>query len=175
MKLKSYFSVFQKLLLVSAVLLSASHMSAGRSILDQERTEMDSFRSELFGSNGFFRGALTFDNLSHFDYANAGIGTMVFRTSSKQFRPLLIDRDSPRAVGSWTVASESTPFLTPESSQFFVRGRSGAFDDQSGDPLSPDVLAPVPEPSTWFGATLALALVGFMQRRRLRGLLANRT
>jgi hypothetical protein len=33
----------------------------------------------------------------------------------------------------------------------------------------------VPEPSTWVGAALALAAIGFTQRRRLRSLLAHRT
>jgi hypothetical protein len=32
------------------------------------------------------------------------------------------------------------------------------------------ILAPIPEPSAWIGAALALAAIGFMQRRRLRGL-----
>ncbi len=35
-------------------------------------------------------------------------------------------------------------------------------------------VTPVPEPSTWIGGTLALAAVGFTQRRRLRGLIACR-
>jgi fibronectin-binding autotransporter adhesin len=34
-------------------------------------------------------------------------------------------------------------------------------------------LVPVPEPSTWIGAALALAAIGFTQRRRLRSLLAK--
>ena len=35
-------------------------------------------------------------------------------------------------------------------------------------------LAPVPEPSTWIGGALALVTIGFMQRRRIRGLVARR-
>jgi hypothetical protein len=30
---------------------------------------------------------------------------------------------------------------------------------------------PLPEPSTWIGAALAVAAIGFTQRRRLRALL----
>jgi autotransporter-associated beta strand protein len=36
------------------------------------------------------------------------------------------------------------------------------------------LLVAVPEPSTWIGAALAVAAVGFTQRRRLRGLIAKR-
>jgi hypothetical protein len=35
-------------------------------------------------------------------------------------------------------------------------------------------VVPVPEPSTWLGAALALGAIGFTQRRRLRDLLARR-
>jgi hypothetical protein len=35
-------------------------------------------------------------------------------------------------------------------------------------------LAAVPEPSTWIGAALALAAIGFTQRKKLRGLVASR-
>lgn len=35
-------------------------------------------------------------------------------------------------------------------------------------------LVPVPEPSTWIGAALAVGAIGFTQRRRLRSLLAQR-
>jgi autotransporter-associated beta strand protein len=41
-------------------------------------------------------------------------------------------------------------------------------------PTGFDLLVPVPEPSTWIGAALALAAVGFTQRRKLRGLIARR-
>jgi autotransporter-associated beta strand protein len=37
------------------------------------------------------------------------------------------------------------------------------------------ILAPIPEPSTWIGAALALAAIGFTQRRRLRGLVPRGT
>jgi autotransporter-associated beta strand protein len=36
------------------------------------------------------------------------------------------------------------------------------------------VATPVPEPSTWIGAALALGAIGFTQRRRIRGLIAKR-
>jgi hypothetical protein len=46
----------------------------------------------------------------------------------------------------------------------------------SGGPDANDivltVLAPVPEPSTWVGGVLAIAGLGFTQRRRLRKLIA---
>ena len=35
-------------------------------------------------------------------------------------------------------------------------------------------LTAIPEPSTWIGAALALAAIGFTQRRRIRGLIAQR-
>jgi MYXO-CTERM domain-containing protein len=35
-------------------------------------------------------------------------------------------------------------------------------------------VVPVPEPSTWVIGALALAAIGFTQRRRIRGLIARR-
>jgi hypothetical protein len=55
-------------------------------------------------------------------------------------------------------------------------GRSGGFslgdDTVDGGFNAPTAL---PEPSTWIGGIFALAVIAFMQRRRLRGLTANRT
>jgi autotransporter-associated beta strand protein len=60
---------------------------------------------------------------------------------------------------------------------------SGTFDNVSGlpsgymleyNPGEIDLVAVVPEPGTWIGAALALAAIGFSQRRRLRGLIAPR-
>jgi len=175
MKLTSYFSVFKKMLLAGAILLCASELSLGRSILDQERSE-DFLRAEVFGPNDFLKGALTFDYFYSFDYAHAGIGTVTFRPGSKKFQPFVIDRESPRAVGSW--ASESNSFLSssfPTFSSGFVRGDSmAAFDDQT-EPTSPDNFTAAPEPSTWITGALALLAMGFARRRWLRRLIANRT
>jgi hypothetical protein len=169
MKLTSRFVVFQRTLFVAAVLLGSAELCAGRSVLDQERSEFDFARAEFFGSNDLFKGALTLENLYSFDYASAGIGTVIFRSNSKQFQSYIIDHDSPRAVGSWASPSESDPFISPSFaalSPSFERGRSiSAFDD-STDPTSPGILAPVPEPSTWIGGALLLAFVVFTQRRR---------
>jgi hypothetical protein len=166
MKLTSYFSISKKMLLAGAVLLCASEFSAGRSMLNQE---VDVFRAEILGSNDSLRGALTFDNFYRFDYANAGIGTVTFRASSKQFQSFVLDQDSPRAVGGRF--SETSSFISPDfasgGSSFFVNPR---FDDAT----SPDIVAAVPEPSTWLAGALALAALGFVRRRSLRRLNIHR-
>jgi autotransporter-associated beta strand protein len=40
--------------------------------------------------------------------------------------------------------------------------------------IIPGPMTPVPEPSTWIGAALALGAIGFTQRRKLRGFVAQR-
>jgi fibronectin-binding autotransporter adhesin len=50
-------------------------------------------------------------------------------------------------------------------------------DDSNGGLAGNDIsltLQPIPEPSTWIGAALALAAIGFTQRRKLRRLIASR-
>lgn len=167
MKLTSYFSVSKKMLLVGAVLLCASEFSAGRSMLNQE---VDVFRAEIFGSNDSLRGALTFDNFYSFDYANAGIGTVTFRASSKRFQPFVVDQDAPRQLSGWGRSSEASSFISPNfasgGSSFFVNPR---FDDPAS--LDPSGLPLIPEPSTWLAGALALAAMGFVRRRSLRRLI----
>jgi hypothetical protein len=57
--------------------------------------------------------------------------------------------------------------------QFYSGTGTGAY------PLGAFILptgevVPVPEPSTWIGAGLAVAAIVFTQRRKLRGLIAKR-
>ena len=53
--------------------------------------------------------------------------------------------------------------------QFYSGPGTGAFTPGAVI-LSTGEIVPVPEPSTWIGASMALAAIGFTQRRRLRGL-----
>jgi hypothetical protein len=175
MKLSSRLFIFQKTLFIVAVLLGAAELSLGRSLLQQERGDVDFIREELFGANDSFSGALTLENLYNFDYANAGLGTVIFRSNSKRFVPIL-DQDSPRVNGNWSSPAQFNSFISPNfavmSPSFVGGGSISAFDD-SADPTSPGILAPVPEPSTWIGAALALLVIAFTQRRRLRGVAAR--
>lgn len=175
MKPSSRLFVFQKTLFVIAVLWGTAELAVGRSLL-QEGGDVDFVREELFGANDSSSGALTLENLYHFDYANAGLGTVIFRANSKRFLPALIDQDSPRAVADWSSPAQFNSFISPNfavmSPSFVGGGSISAFDD-STDPTSPGILAPVPEPSTWIGAALALMAIAFTQRRRLRGLVAR--
>jgi hypothetical protein len=176
MKLSFRLFVFKKTLFAIAVLLGTAELSAGRSLLQQERGDVDFVREELFGANDSISGALTLENLYNFDYANAGLGTVIFRTNSKRFLPAIFDQDAPRVVADWSAPAQFNSFINPNfavmSPSFVGAGSVSPFDD-SNDPTSPGILAPVPEPSTWIGALLALMAIAFTQRQRLRGFVAR--
>lgn len=171
LKLTSCFRTLRRMLFVGAALLCASpasgELSAGRSILEEAR-------GDVTRSGEFVNGALTLDNVYRFDFATAGIGTVVFRARSIQFRPFVINQDLPRSVERWAAPSEPGSFINLINSnfvgspRFFTGGGSfRPFDDPlSNEPLSP-VIA-VPETSTWVSAALALAALAFTQRRRFR-------
>ena len=171
MRLASYFRTFRRLLFVAAVLLCVSpasgELSAGRSILEQARGDVA--RSGEFGI-----GALTLDNIYRFDFATAGIGTVIFRPRSNQFRPFVISQDLPRSVERWAVPSEPGSFINLINSNFVGSPRffsGGGSFRMFDDPLPTEPLSPViavPETSTWVTAALALAAIAFTQRRRFR-------
>lgn len=119
-------------------------------------------------------GALTLDNVYSFDYASAGIGTLIFRSISRPQPTLTFAAEMPRAVGNWT--SQSTPWENPffsGASPNFTYGRNLLVTDDTDTDSLGGPLAAAPEPATWIGAALALAVIGFTQRRRLRGLIAR--
>lgn len=176
-------TVFLKTVLIQSVVPVAiffclpsafAGISSNRSIL--ESSDSDPFRINAFGgSNDSFSGALTLDNVYHFDFATAGIGSVTFRARSNRAFGIPADeitREMPRDVGGWTSQGssfENTNFFTTEGFHQSAR-YSLAFADQTDSDLFPNVPL-VPEPGTWAGAALALAAIGFTQRRRLRGLI----
>jgi hypothetical protein len=164
------------MLLTGAVLLCVSpvsaELSANRSILEQGRSEVNIFRPHAARSNDLLIGALTLDNVYSFDFANAGMGTLIFRARSNRPSAMLaeeITREMPQLVGEWS--RESSSF---ESVNFFPSGGFHRRADSSlslnseadSDPFSGGIAA-APEPSTWVGAALALVVIGFTQRRKV--------
>lgn len=161
-----------------AVLCSLASVSGGpltgQSVLEEARSDsaffsngrhMEGFRS----SDDSLIGALTLNNVYAFDFARAGIGTLIFRAESSRIPLDLIPQDMPRPVGGWASESDSFSNLSFSGTTPFYRGtgRSLAFDDQSGtDPLGGEVIA-APETSTWIAGALALGMIGFTQRRRI--------
>lgn len=174
MKTTTRFGKFQKILLLGAVLLCVStQLSSGRSILEQDRADVDLFNMTSPRLNDSLMGALTLDSILGFDLTSARMGTLIFRGGSSQFRTFIPDQDMPRSVGRWA-SLESRSVLNADflgSSQFFVSpgGGFGSLGDQL--PNEPTVV--VPEASTWVSAALALAVMGFARRRWLRGLITR--
>jgi hypothetical protein len=180
MKPISHFSAIPKMLLAGAMLFCVSpvsgELSAGRSILEQARGADHVFRTATNSDAGFALGALTLDNVYRFDFATAGIGTVVFRNRPNQFRTFIIDQDAPRAVDRWASISDSGSLIRSTfvgSSGFFrIPSTYVAFDDQNPtDPTLP-VIA-VPEASTWLSGVLALVAIAFARRSWLRQLFAR--
>jgi hypothetical protein len=178
MKPVSHFSAIPKMLAAGAILFCVSPasgtLSAGRSILEQARGADHVFRTAANRYDHFAMGALTLDNVYRFDFATAGIGTVVFRTRPSQFRAFTIDRDMPRAFERWASISDSGSLIRSNfvgTSGFFrIPSTYVAFDDQlPTDPTLP-VIA-VPEASTWLSAALALVALAFARRRWLRQLI----
>jgi fibronectin-binding autotransporter adhesin len=126
-------------------------------------------------------GALSLMGPGTINFGTDGIGTLVFGT--------LTSNNNTLTITNWT--SVNANFLTQTS------GIDGS-DDRlifSGVPNPTDLafvnfdgraatfvlldtgfyeVVPVPEPSTWIGAALALAAIGWTQRRKLRSVLAER-
>jgi hypothetical protein len=180
MKLTSHFSTSPKMLLAGAFLFCVSpvfgELGAGRSILEQARGADHVFRTAANSYDQFAMGALTLDNAYRFDFATAGIGTVVFRARPSQFRTFMIDQDMPRAVDRWASISDSGSLIRSNfvgTSGFFrIPSTYVAFEDQlPTDPTLP-VIA-VPEASTWLSGALALIAMAFARRRWLRQLLAR--
>jgi autotransporter-associated beta strand protein len=96
-------------------------------------------------------GTWTFDATQAFTFINLGATT---GTYDNIISGLAVD---PGSEGSWTITN---PGFTG----------TFAYDGAGGIDLT---LTAVPEPSTWIGAALALAAIGFTQRRKLRGLIAR--
>jgi hypothetical protein len=178
MKLTSRLVTTRKILLGITSLLSLTSFAMAapfaNSILEEARYESDSFfmdRSVLSPTQNLM-GSLTLSEVYKFDYATAGIGTLIFRSNSKR---VLIDtsiQDMPRAVATANSAFQSSfPNFIGAPSGFYHGGGTSP-GDQSLDGDNPPVA--VPEPSTWIGALFALAAIAFAQRRRLHGLVARR-
>lgn len=182
MKVTSRLFRFRKMLLTGTVLLCVSPVfaesSTNRSILEQGRSEVNIFRPHAARSNDLLIGALTLDNVYSFDFANAGIGTLIFRARPNRTSAILaeeIAREMPQVVGDWSRESsafESVNFFP--SAGFHRRADSSlSFDSEAdGDPFSGPITA-APEPSTWVGAALALIAIGFTQRRKVSRLLRH--
>lgn len=178
MKLASRFFTLPKMLLVGTILACVSpasgELSTSRSILEQARGDVNIFRTDAARSDDFVMGALTLDNIYRFDFATAGIGTVVFRTRPGQFNPFVINQELPRAAERWASIPESGSLIrsTFVGSSGFFRSPStfAAFEDQS-DPTLPVVAAP--EAGTWFSGALALLAMAFARRRWLRRLIAG--
>ena len=129
----------------------------------------------LFGETAV--GALTLDSVYSFDFASAGMGQVVFRRAAYR-APLYVSTD----VQAMSVASsvDEAPrfsglnFGVPSSSsarEGLVRAFIESPEPGGDDAIAP--FAPVPEPTTWIGAALALVAIAFTQRRKLRGLNAR--
>jgi hypothetical protein len=176
MKLTSHLFTSRKIVLGAVSLVyAASTAFAGvaerESILQEANTYSGalSINPASYSPQAGSFGALTLDSFYSFDYASAGIGTVVFRAQNSRPNLVLESHDVSRPVGLWNTRSSS--FNTPLyfDSSPFDRG-SGSFDSQSID--GENVVA-APEPSTWLAGTLALLAIGFVQRGRLRGLIGR--
>ena len=180
MKPTSHFSAIPKMLLAGAILCCVSpafgKLSAGRSILEQARGDDHVFHTAANSYDHLATGALTLDNVYRFDFATAGIGTVVFRARPSQFRAFIVDQEMPRAVDRWATISDSGSLIRSTfigSSGFFrIPSTYVAFEDQlPTDPTLPVVA--VPEASTWLTGALALVAMAFARRRWLRQVIAR--
>lgn len=163
MKSTSSLFTFQKILLAGAVLLCVPPASA--------EVKVEIFRTHAARSNDFLMGALTLDNVYAFDFATAGIGSVTFRAKSNRAFTTFADeitREMPRTVGDWTNQTSSFLNMNFVSSGGFHRPITNrlAFDTEADTDVFAPNLAVMPEPSTWVGAALALAAIGFTQRGR---------
>ena len=125
-------------------------------------------------------GALTLLSSSVIDLAN-GASLLAFANSSSQAWTGTL------SIHNWTgtigvgdgtdqiyFGSDATGLSLTQLSQILFFSDGGTTLLGSGQILMDGEVVPVPEPSTWVGAALALGAIGFTQRRRLRGLLARR-
>lgn len=116
-------------------------------------------------------GALTLDSVYAFDFATVGIGTLIFRPARNHPSTLLfINQDMPLPGGNWDYETKRI------DAQSFV-GSFGTFVNspvlsfaEDGSVNDIESVSLVPEPATWIGGALALGVVAFTQRRRLRAL-----
>jgi hypothetical protein len=170
MKLTSRLTTSRKIVLSAVALLSFAGIATAASSSFQE-SDWFFNRSVLTPSQSVL-GALTLDETYTFDYATAGIGTTIFRPSARRtfITPV---QDMPRAVPGWNSSTvSSTSFYVPTYESYHLPGGFSLDLDSVGS--EDNIPVPLPEPSTWMGGLLALAAIGFTQRRRLRRLTANR-
>lgn len=124
-------------------------------------------------------GALTLLSSSVIDLAN-GASLLAFANSSAE------TWTGTLSIHNWTgtigvgdgtdqiyFGSDATGLSLTQLSQILFFSDGGTTLLGSGQILMDGEVVPVPEPSTWIGAALALGAIGFTQRRRLRGLLAR--
>ena len=168
MKLTSRLVISRKIVFGALSLLSLAGVATAAPSNFQESDWFFS-RSVLTPSQSML-GALTLDETYTFDYATAGIGTTIFRPSARRTF-ITPAEDMPQAVPAWNSSTvPSTSFYVPTYESYQLPGGFSA-EDSTTEELPP---LPIPEPSTWIGALLALAAIGFTQRARLAGLIGRR-
>jgi fibronectin-binding autotransporter adhesin len=119
-------------------------------------------------------GSLTLQSNSTLNFGTLGVGTLTFAGFNPGTFTLTISNwTSSASLASLTSGTDGTDDrlifagITPPNTTFITfDGTAAAFI-----PLDTGFweVVPVPEPSTWIGAALALGAVVFAQRRRLRG------
>ena len=169
MKLTSRLITSRKIVLSAITLLSLVGI-AGAAPSFKESDWFFLNRSVLTPSQSA-KGALTLDETYTFDYATAGIGTTIFRPSTRRTF-ITPAEDLPQAVAGWNSSTvSSTSFYVPTYESYQLPG-GFSVEDSTTDDLPP--LPIIPEPSTWIAAMLALVAIGFTQRARLGGLIGRR-
>lgn len=130
-----------------------------------------------FGSSSVGLGALSLQSNATFDFGSGGVGTFVFTSFTANTNTLNILNWTSNASFSGLVSGtdgvdDRLIFAGLPTDVVFItfNGTPAAF-------IPLDIgfyeVVPVPEPGTWIGGALALAAIGFTQRRR-RGLLPHR-
>ena len=178
MKPTSRLFTTRKIVLGAVSLLSVAGIATaapqGRSILHDARYDSVAFsmNASVLSPHASQLGALTLDDVYTFDFASAGIGTLIFRSHSNRLTTFTTIHDMPRTVPGLVSQPNSS------NSDFFFNssGHNPAGGFSLADESGVDLLGPIvatPEPGTWMGAMLALVAIGFTQRRRLRGLIGR--
>jgi hypothetical protein len=119
-------------------------------------------------------GALSLQSNSTFDFGTNGVGTFVFGTFTSNTNTLnILNWTSNASIASLTSGTDGVDDRlifsgAPTDIGFITFNGSPATFIPLDVGFYEVVPAPIPEPSTWIGAALALAAIGFMARGRAR-------
>ena len=135
---------------------------------------------DFTGSSSVGLGALSLQSNATFNFGTDGVGTFTFAS----FNPGTFTLDVLNWTSSNANFTASTSGIDGTDDRLIFAGALApnttfiTFDGAQSTALLLEPgfwevmpLQPVPEPSTWIGGALALAAVGFTQRRRLSRLL----